>query len=494
MRAEAQQPELRLEPCTIELLDGTTLEGRLAVQFDMPEHLIVYSPRVGMVRSFLKDLVHAVTVEGQRERLNAKRDLTEEEEKLIDRERWFDEPPERGRIPAYTAETWEPPKRLLVWAHPGKSGRSEEAGNWLLNGETLTEIRLNKEERSADGDAFDLETDILLPDAATSYTVGYGNRERGGFKARHVSIGNNAELRASVLTVAGNVRLVPLGRLRVRYTIKLTGDRDTFFLNDKPPFTAEQNNALQGGYPAAKYVNGIGYSVAQYLRIRKAGNASMEFVGTTQTSDDFQMTSGITIVAPGSQLMPGKRSTQKIARDAVLRLHSGSRFCKAENSMYYDSDLVVEGRIEAGTREHPLTEDCFLGISFKDRSHFGKRGPAVQRSEPGLVFEPGARVEVHTVDPREARLVIHWHERENTWQRGRMKEEAGKDYMSFPRKIEIDVKGRLVLNAVLFDDLHRGGIRMAHPEVRRKWRNIFFGDDNAATADELFAPLPEETE
>jgi len=103
MRAEAQQPELRLEPCTIELLDGTTLEGRLAVQFDMPEHLIVYSPRVGMVRSFLKDLVHAVTVEGQRERLNAKRDLTEEEEKLIDRERWFDEPPERGRIPAYTA-------------------------------------------------------------------------------------------------------------------------------------------------------------------------------------------------------------------------------------------------------------------------------------------------------------------------------------------------------------------------------------------------------
>jgi hypothetical protein len=490
--ARAEEQQLELEPCTIELVDGTTVEGHLAVQFDMDDHLIVYSPRMATVRSFLKEHVHVLAVGGERKQLNPRRDLTANDKELLGRVTWFSELPASGRKPAYAEQSWAPPKQLVVWAKPGESGRLEEPGNWLLNGEPLPAIRFHKEQRRADGDAFDLNTDIILPAAAAPYTVGYSKRTQGGFKARHISIGNNAKLSASILTVTGNVRIVPLGRLRVRYTIALRGDHHTFFLNDKPHFTAEQNNALQGGYPATQHINVIGYSVAQYLRVQKVGDSSVEFVGTTQTSDDFQMSSGVTIVAPGSQLMPGKRSTQRIGKDAVLRLHSGSVFCKTDNSVYYDNDLIVEGRIEAGTREHPLTEDCLLGISFKDRSHYDMDGPSVKRAAPGLVFRPSAEVEVHTDDPRNARLVIHWHERENTWQRGRMKNESGKDYMAFPRKIEIIVEGELVLNGVLFDDVHRGGIRMAHPEVRRKWRNIFFGDDNAAPEDELFAPLLKE--
>ncbi|MBS3822013.1 MAG: hypothetical protein KGY81_09665, partial [Phycisphaerae bacterium] len=317
----AENAELRLEPCTIEWVDGTTLEGRLAVQFDMADHLIVYAPRLSMMRSCMKDLIHAVTVNGKRERLNARRDLTEEQSKRIHGESWFGEPPETGRRPAYTAETWQPPEQLLVWADPGNSGRLEEASNWLLNGKRLSTMPFNKEQRRADGHAFDMNTDILIPEAREAYQVAFGNRKRGGFKARHIAVGNNAKLKASVLSVAGNVRLTRLGRLRVRYTIAFRGDRDTYFLNDKPPFTAEENNALQGGYPTANYINKIGYSVAQYLRVEKTAGASVEFIGTTQTSDDFQMPSGITIVAPGSQLMPGKRSTQTIGKDAVLRLH-----------------------------------------------------------------------------------------------------------------------------------------------------------------------------
>ncbi|MBS3734206.1 MAG: hypothetical protein KGY99_04695 [Phycisphaerae bacterium] len=484
--------ELELKPCTIELVDGTEVAGKLAVQFDMPDHLIVYSPRLATVRSFLKDHVHALTVDGKREELNPKRDLTDDDKTLLGRVTWFDEPPEAGRKPAYTVETWGPPKQVLVWAQPGESGRLEEPGNWLLNGEKLPAIQFDKEKRRADGDAFDLNTDIVLPAAGASYAVGYSSRNRGGFKARHISIGNNAKLNTSTLTVTGNVRVVPLGRLRVRYTIALKGDRDTFFLNDKPPFTAEQNNALQAGYPATKYVNGIGYSVAQYLRVQKVRDASVEFVGTTQTSDDLQMPSGVTIVAPAAQLMPGKRSTQRIGEEAVLRLHSGSMFCKTSNSVYYDNDLIVEGRIEAGTKEHPITKDCILGISFKDRSHYDMDGPSVKRAAPGLVFRPGADVQVHTDDPRTARLVIRWHERENTWQRARMKSESGKDYMAFPRKIEIEVHGRLTLNAVCFDDVHRGGIHLAHPEVQKRWENVFFGTDNAAPKEDLFDSLPEE--
>ena len=485
-----QERELQLEPCKIELVDGSTVSGQLAAQFEMGKHVIVYSPHLATMRSFLKQHIHAMVVDGKREQFNPKRELTEREKEPLGRIDWPDEPPEKSRSPAYCAETWKPPRQLLVWANPGRSGRLEESQNWLLNGKPLSSVAFRKEERRADGDAFDLNTDILLPDAATSYTVGYSNRARGGLKARHITVGDNAQLKASILTVAGNVRIVPRGRLRVRYTIALKGDRHTFFHNDKPPFTAQQNNALQGGYPAANYVNGIGYSVAQYFRVEKVGLASVEFIGTTQTSDDFQMPSGVTIVAPNAQLMPGKRSTQRIGKDAVLRLHSGCTFCKAENATYYDNDLIVEGRIEAGTNEHPITRDCLLGISFKDRSCYGKDGPSVGRAAPGLVFKPTAGVEVHTIDPKTAKLIICWHGRENTWQRSRMKSESGKNYMDFPRKIEVEVHGQLALNAVLFDDVHGGGIKLAYPGVRNLWKNVFFGNNNEGPPNGLFNLLP----
>jgi hypothetical protein len=489
VRAAAEPPALELAPCTIALVDGRTVEGRIAAQFEMGDHLVVYSPRLATVRSFLKKHVHAVTVDGKRRELNPKGALAEEEEKLLGPVTWPDEPPAEGRKPACTTETWTPPTRLLVWARPGKSGLLSEPTNWLCNGRPLPAMSFDKPARAADGGAFDVETDILLPGADRTYTVGYKERGRGGLRARHITVGHQAKLNPSILTAAGNVWLPPHGRLRVRYTIALKGDRHTFFVNDKPPFTAEQNNALQGGYPAANYVNGIGYSVAQYFRVNKAGGASVEFVGTTQTSDDFQIPSGLAVVAPGAQLMPGKRSTQRIGKDAVLRLHSGSRFCKMENATYYDHDLVVEGRIEAGTPKHPITEDCLLGISFKDRSAYGKEGPSVGRAAPGLVFMQEASVAVHTVDPAKARLVVRWHGRENTWQRSRMKAESGKNYMAFPRTIGIDIQGPLVLNAVHFDDVHRGGIRLAQPEVRQRWKHVSFGDGNAGGPDDLFAHL-----
>ncbi len=485
-------PALELAPCTIELVDGRTVEGRLAVQFEMDAHLVVYSPHRATVRSLLKKHVHAVTVDGKREQFNPKRALTEEDRKLLGPLQWPDEPPAKGHKPAYTTETWDKPKRLLVWARPGKSGLLSAPANWLCNGRPLPDMSFDKPARAADGGAFDVETDILLPAAGRAYTVGYKDRGRGGLRVRHITVGHLARLNPSVLTAVGNLWLPPHGRLRVRYTIAVKGARHTFFINDKPPFTAEQNNALQGGYPAANYVNGIGYSVAQYFRVNKAGVASVEFRGTTQTSDDFQIPSGVAVVAPDAQLMPGKRSTQNIGKDAVLRLHSGSQFCKMENATYYNHDLVVEGRIEAGTPEHPITRDCLLGVSFKDRSAYGKDGPSVGRAAPGLVFTQAARVAVHTVDPSKARLVIRWHGRENTWQRSRMKGESGKDYMAFPRTIGIDIQGPLVLDGVHFDDVHRGGLRLRQPEVRQRWKHVSFGERNESRPDDLFVSLPVE--
>jgi hypothetical protein len=78
-RAAEEVPAPDLAPCTIELVDGRSVEGRLAVRFEMDDHLVVYSPRVATVRSLLKKHVHAVTVDGKREELNPKRAFTEED-------------------------------------------------------------------------------------------------------------------------------------------------------------------------------------------------------------------------------------------------------------------------------------------------------------------------------------------------------------------------------------------------------------------------------
>jgi len=88
-----EKSELELKPCTIELVDGTKVEGQLAVQFEMDDHLIVYSSRLATVRSFLKDHVHALTVDGGREQLNPKRELTDEDRELLGRVAWPDAPP-----------------------------------------------------------------------------------------------------------------------------------------------------------------------------------------------------------------------------------------------------------------------------------------------------------------------------------------------------------------------------------------------------------------
>jgi hypothetical protein len=71
-----------------------------------------------------------------------------------------------------------------------------------------------------------------------------------------------------------------------------------------------------------------------------------------------------------------------------------------------------------------------------------------------------------------------------------MKAESGKNYMAFPRTIGIDIRGPLALDGVRFDDVHRGGIRLAQPDVRKEWKHVSFGERNEGPPDDLFASLP----
>jgi len=263
-RAADGAPGLELKPCVIELVDGAKVEGQLANQFDIPGHLIVYSPRLSTLRSFLKRHVHALTVEGERRELNSKRTLADEDRRLIGEARWPDAPPAEGHRPEYTREKWEAPERLLVWASPGKSGRLRDASGWLVNGkpfESLPQTVIwsgptwNRSQKLGE---FDEHTDILVPAAEKGYSV------RGGahwhtskrFLARHVMGESGGSFKANVKSLFGNLWISAESDFHGGGYAYFRGTRHTFVRNGNPRPVGGPIlwSDLQAKAPARKWV------------------------------------------------------------------------------------------------------------------------------------------------------------------------------------------------------------------------------------------------
>ncbi|MBS3734386.1 MAG: hypothetical protein KGY99_05610 [Phycisphaerae bacterium] len=487
-------PTVKLAACTIELVDGTRIEGKLAVECEMDDYLVVYSPRLATLRSFMKQHVHAVTVQGKREQLNAKRALTDEEKRLIGRTDWPDAPPATGRKPAYTGETWDAPHRLLVWKNPGTTGVLHDPDNWIVVGGTGEELWPPVEtidRRDLKVSWLGPDTDILVPVAAKSYQSKYKLRPAGIIKFRHVTVEHNAKFNPSTVPqMVGNLWVARDGIYRCRYTTVMCGAKHTFFLNDQPRLTPESPGAkpVRGGFiiPVGKP-----YGMSQYLNVRKEGDASVEFSGTVVSSDDFQMKAGTAIVAEGSQLWAGTRSVQHISRGTTLRLMSGAEYGKAHTApgsgygFKYSQgsmDIIIAGRIEAGTEAHPITEDVCFGISFKAPAGFRD----VKRRVPGAIFTPSAEVVVHTADPDEAKLVICWHRRHNAWFEGRLD-----GYKQMPEEITLGICGELMLRNVRFDDLAVGGLLLENPSIAERWDNVTFGERCRGERDALIVQWPD---
>jgi hypothetical protein len=208
------------------------------------------------------------------------------------------------------------------------------------------------------------------------------------------------------------------------------------------------------------------------------------------SSDDFQLTSGTAIVAEHSQLWPGTRSVQHIRRGATLRLMSGAEYGKAHNAAGSGygfrfsqgaMDVVINGRIEAGTEDHPLTDNAEFGISFKAPAGFqGLKGRV-----PGAVIGPDAEIAVHTADPDQAQLVFDWHRRHNDWYEDRLD-----GYKQMPEWITIAICGELMLEHVKFNDLANDGLMLKNPSIVKRWKNVTFGDRCAGDRDDLITRWP----
>ncbi|MBS3735389.1 MAG: chitobiase/beta-hexosaminidase C-terminal domain-containing protein [Phycisphaerae bacterium] len=474
-----EAPALELKPCTIELVDGTTVKGKLAVQFEMDDHLIVYSPRLATVRSFLKDHVHALTVDDKRTQLNAKRALTDADRTLLGQVAWPDEPPATDRKPAYTTETWTAPKRLLVWAEPGESGRLENPENWLINGRQMTDWPRPTGEHYGFIFFQKGNVDFLFPAAADRYVV----RPRGtNARTRHITVesGANAEISLNVCT--GNLWVSEHGSFYGGGGANLGGDKHTFFVNGpptatEPPATAERFAALM------KSAKGF----ARKWVVRKDDPAaSMTLIGSFGSGDETHWLRGITILEDNSVIAIGPRCVQTVGYQARLILKSGAVLGK-NHSQLYKGDMWIKGDLWAGTPDEPLRRNCYLGISVKD-SQGRIKDNARRYGAQGLMVMPGANMRVHVDDADSARLVVTWHGTQPGGDDGG----SGTKIEQLPeaeRTINATFYGATVLKDVVFDRVGKGDIRLFEPDVRRKW-GVALGEHVTAPAEQVYTAIP----
>jgi hypothetical protein len=485
---DAPHPALQLTPCTIELVDGSTAKGQLAVQFDMPDHLIVYSPRLATVRSFLKDHVHALTVDGRRRQLNPKRRLTDTDRKLLGRVDWPDEPPAEGHKPPYTTQAWQKPPRLMVWANPGRSGKVKDPGNWLVNGQQMTRWP------RAVGEFFGTNyfnpgtTDILFPAADKNYKA----LARGRFHLRHITTECGADVDMPINTAVGNLWISPHGRYRAGGGANFSGDRHTFFLNDlpytgDPPASPERFKEL---------MDSVESFARKWVVSKTDPQATMTLIGRIGSWDETHFIRGITILEENSIVGIGPRCLQSVRKEGVLKMMSGSIIGKRANQLH-KQDMMVVGKLMAGTPDRPLTRNCYIGISFKDHQAIfaGRMWREVGRRRGFRGFEvvPGGSIRVHSADPSRFKLVFRCHYQDGAGDSGHLpdrNQDPGKwkIYEQLPRRISIVIwKGADVqLNGVQFRDIEENGIKLEDMSIKDTWEHVSFGPNNAGPAAKLF--------
>jgi len=451
---------LNLQPTEIVLIDGRKVQGQLACELD--DRLVVYSPNLGTLASFRKEFVASYTKGGQAQKVSAPRTLTPDDLKRLDWNGWPDAPPATGPKTAYTTEKWEPPSRLIVWAKPGASGTFSEAGNWLVLGAPL----------APGGRYWDSTTDVLIPSSDAAYSLAGGNdKDRITLAVRHMAVENGARINTQDADFHGNQWVHVRGISNMRYGNRWVGGKHTFARTDFPAIF--KVGVTWQDIPQRER---LGSDLGQYLMVRKDAG-SVEFLGVIGSNDKFFIEKGVAIAGPGSQCMSSNRSPDRIYPGATLHILDGAIWGKRVSFIVHES-FDVKGTLTAGMPERPLKEDATIIMSFKD--YTGLMGRTDQRDASGIRVAKGATMRAYSSDPAKARLVI----RDSKCERGPDSIETniapwvmGKRmdrYRAAPRRVDMVFLGDVVLDGVVFEDLHKGGVRLANLAMKDAWKNIVF--------------------
>jgi hypothetical protein len=384
-------------------------------------------------------------------------DATAHEPNFADPALWNDD----ARTSAYAKQAW-PKTRVLVWAHPGVSAKDGwEAKHWLENGQPATA-------------SFDPETDLVFPDfAGKQYWVSLTNgRKYQPATFRHLTLGRSACVVGHFAT-RGNVWIRAGGWLQ--YMDSTLGAEHTFFRSDNPS----------------------GLALVDHFYVRKAPEASVEFIGLFTSDDRWWVESGLMIVAPDSEIGMGNRTDPRIGKQGAVAIMSGTYLTRRSN-IDWGNDLTVEGRFMAGLPDRPLTRDARLGLGWKSKAQFmpgsqgGGRMPGP--NDMGMRIPVGGSLTVHTTDPAQARLVINCSKRDNDWSQieiiSRGKEISGEalkaKLMELPRRTDMEILGDITWRGIHFDDIRTGGIHVKAPPDLSGGKGPTFGTNNAAKPAELF--------
>ncbi len=389
--------------------------------------------------------------------------------------------------PAYMGEKWEP-ARLLIWNRRDPDERTGgqvdimDPANWLENGKPAE-------------DPPDYDADVVFPDGAKPYFVlcSQGNREQRDLRCRHLTVGNNARVSVFGCGPKGNWWVKKGGSIYERHGGRFLGEGHAFARNDNVPayrpglgfvrpaeWSEEQAPLLQ--------------EISQYIHVQKAGG-SLEAVGNWSTQDQFHIDAGTFIVGPLSAVGTGRRASLVVHGEGVLQLQSGGAIAKNIDQTF-NTDVFVEGVLQAGSPQRPIRRDAVVGLSAKD--YVGEVDSLRNyRERLGLRVKGDGRILVHRAEGSDARLVLAWHgidlsvlrdqppkpdHREYPdWQRAM----AGAPHM--PRTITLDFPESLQLELVAFDDLRLGGIKGVSAAQVADWKDIQWRDGNQGPVEQLIA-------
>jgi len=465
--------DLNLTPTELVLVDGRKIEGQLVCEMD--KHLVLYSPSLGTTASFEKRFISTYARDKQPVKLNEPRMLSAAESRYINWNGWADAAPKDGPVPAYAKEKWAKPRRLLVWARPGESGDFSKAESWLAFGATPT----GKE-------WWDAETDILLPSSPTRYKLVPGDHPelpegRMTFAVRHITAERGSTIMSEGCRVFGNEWVRLGGRINMRFLNGWLGNKHTFARVDAMmPYrlgvTADDIMwGLWQGVDKERVRPETEQDICQYLTVEKDDNASVEFLGQIASRDKIQIMKGTAIAGPDSQVMSDNRNGDHVHPGATLVLLDGAIWGKRCSFCRPDS-IDVQGTLLAGTPDRPLKRDVTLLTNKKDYTSL--MGGNERRDAAGLRISKTGKMRIYSSDPTKARLIIR-NGRCDTgpgpldagWDPGHLGERMNR-WLALPQYTDVVLLGDVVLDGVVFEDLWKGGLRLADLKQKDSWRHI----------------------
>ena len=380
---------------------------------------------------------------------------------------------------AFVAEPLKP-ARVLVWGGMGEKGNKTGGAGWV-------DLATGK-----GGGRPDAHTDIILPASDQPYTVG----GRGG-KYRNVTVMRNAHLSGGGdgvgMVVTGSIWIHAGGSMRTQGACRIEGPGHVFIRNDNTEdiWQSPLDNRIR---------------IGQYVNFAKTDGGSAEIIGHVSVNDEFSIIDCTVVVGPDASLQPGRNGHPKITAGGVLAVMDGGYWGVWTNN-FETTDLIVEGTIQGGLPERPLTREAYLGIASKNFTgaiHRGPGGPGKnhQVRVVGLMLQPGSRVRSYTTDPDKALLTVTLSRDNYGWAirpkpgsafeaKTLRKDPDAKAlfawYDGLPPFIDVAIADGVSIDGVRFDHVRKGGLLMTDPRDAEGWKNVSFGPHSQGPRDALIA-------